>query len=317
MRKFDMPNFRFRHYERLLVVALATAAVAACSGEPAAAPAPSADDRLHVVTTFTVLADMVAEVGGDRVRVESITKAGAEIHGYEPTPADLVRAQGADLVVDNGLGLEAWFARFLDDVDAPHVTVSDGIAPQPITSGEAAGHPNPHAWMSPTAGQTYIANIADALATADPAGAPLYRANAAAYREQLAGLARELADAVATVPERARLLVTCEGAFTYLARDAGLREAYLWPVNAESQATPRSTVAVVDAVRQGRPRAVFCESTVPDVAQRQVARETGTHLVGPLYVDSLSGPGGPVPTYLDLLRHTTTTIVAGLTQEEP
>ena len=138
-----MPNFRFRHVERLLGVVLATAAVAACSGEPAAAPAPSADDRLHVVTTFTVLADMVAEVGGDRVRVESITKAGAEIHGYEPTPADLVRAQGADLVVDNGLGLEAWFARFLDDVDAPHVTVSDGIGPQPITSGEAAGHPNP------------------------------------------------------------------------------------------------------------------------------------------------------------------------------
>ena len=310
-----MPNFRIRTVERAAAAALVSASLTACSGGPAAAP-PAADDRLYVVTTFTVLADMVAEVGGARVRVESITKPGAEIHGYEPTPADLVRAQGADLVVDNGLGLEAWFAQLLADVDAPHVTVSDGVDPQPITSGEAAGHPNPHAWMSPAAGQTYVANIADALASADPDGEAVYRANAAAYREQLEQIGDDLADAVAAVPESARLLVTCEGAFSYLARDAGLREAYLWPVNAEQQATPRSTIAVVDAVRRDRPRAVFCESTVPDVAQRQVARETSTPLAGPLYVDSLSGPDGPVPSYLDLLRHTTTTIVAGLTGED-
>ncbi|PFG35337.1 manganese transport system substrate-binding protein [Flavimobilis soli] len=310
-----MSNFWIRTFERAAAAALVSASLTACSGGPAAAP-PAADDRLHVVTTFTVLADMVAEVGGARVRVESITKPGAEIHGYEPTPADLVRAQGADLVVDNGLGLEAWFAQLLADVDAPHVTVSDGVDPQPITSGEAAGHPNPHAWMSPTAGQTYVANIADALASADPEGEALYWANAAAYRAQLEQIADDLADAVAAVPEPARLLVTCEGAFSYLARDAGLREAYLWPVNAEQQATPRSTIAVVEAVRRDRPRAVFCESTVPDVAQRQVARETGTPLAGPLYVDSLSGPDGPVPSYLDLLRHTTTTIVAGLTAED-
>ena len=198
-----MPNFRIRTVERAAAAALVSASLTACSGGPAAAP-PAADDRLYVVTTFTVLADMVAEVGGARVRVESITKPGAEIHGYEPTPADLVRAQGADLVVDNGLGLEAWFAQLLAAVDAPHVTVSDGVDPQPITSGEAAGHPNPHAWMSPAAGQTYVANIADALASADPDGEAVYRANAAAYREQLEQIGDDLADAVAAVPERTR-----------------------------------------------------------------------------------------------------------------
>lgn len=317
-----MPNFSFRGCGsatvRIAIGVLAAGAVlAGCSVTPATAPPRADDGRLHVLTTFTVLADMVSVVGGERVRAESLTKVGAEIHGYEPTPADLVRAQGADLVIDNGLGLEAWFARFVADVDAPHATVSDGVVPQPIASGEAVGLPNPHAWMSPVAGQVYVANIARALAQADPDGAPEYRANADAYARQIAALAAGLDAALARLTASERLLVTCEGAFSYLARDAGLREAYLWPVNAESQATPRSAVAVVDAVRRDRPRAVFCESTVPDVAQRQVAHETGVPLAGPLYVDSLSTPEGPVPTYLDLLRHDTATIVAGLTGTVP
>lgn len=320
MSKFGMPNFRFRDVAdgrvQILGCLLAAMAFTACSApQPASDPRPD-DARLHVLTTFTVLADMVGAVGGERVRVESITKPGAEIHGYEPTPADLVRAQGADLVIDNGLGLEAWFEQFITDVDAPHVTVSDGIVPEPITSGEAEGLPNPHAWMSPVAAQTYVANIAAALTAADPGGADLYDDNAHRYSAQIADRAGTLERALASVPDRGRLLVTCEGAFSYLARDAGLREAYLWPVNAESQATPRSAIAAVAAVRQARPRAVFCESTVSDVTQRQVARETGTRLAGPLYVDSLSAHDGPVPTYLDLLTHTTTTIAAGLTGEE-
>lgn len=323
-----MPNFRLRHgvtarrcarrarRARAQAVAL-TCAGALAAGGCAAPQAPAvADDRLHVVTTFTVLADMVREVGGEHVRVESVTKVGAEIHGYEPTPGDLARAQGADLVIDNGLHLEAWFARFVADLDAPHVTASSGVVPVAITEGAGAGRPNPHAWMSPRAGRSYAHTIGAALADADPAHADAYAARAAAYAERIGRVGDELDRAVRTLPPGARLLVTCEGAFSYLARDAGLAEAYLWPVNAESQATPRSAVAVVEAVRAAAPRALFCESTVSDVTQRQVADETGLPLAGPLYVDSLSGPDGPVPTYLDLLRHDVDVIVAGLTATE-
>jgi manganese transport system substrate-binding protein len=247
--------------------------------------------------------------------VESVTDVGVEIHGYEPTPDDLRRASDADLVLDNGLGLEAWFARFLDRLDAPHVTVSDGVPTIPIESGGSEGQANPHAWMSPDAAVVYVANIADAFADLDPAHAADYRANAEAYASELRdvrdGLLRRLEG---LHPDR-RALVTCEGAFSYLARDAGLAEAYLWPVNAESQGTPQQVARAITFVRERHVPAVFCESTVADTAQRQVARETGAAFGGVLYVDSLSLPDGPVPTYLDLLRHDAAVIADALTGE--
>lgn len=298
-----MPNFA----ARMVGAACCVTVLAAC----ASPQAPTADDdRVHVVTTFTVIADMARVVGGEHVRVESVVKPGAEIHGYEPTPGDLARAQGADLVLDNGLGLEAWFAQLLSGVDAPHATLSDGVPPLPIADGEAAGEHNPHAWMSPRAGQVYVRNIAAALADVDPTHAEVYAANADAYAAELEAIHADLVAALADSP--GALLVTCEGAFSYLARDAGLGEAYLWPVNSEGQATVRGVIDVVGQVRATATPAVFCESTVSDAAQRQVAAETGARLAGPLYVDSLSGADGPVPTYLDLLRHDTRVIATAL-----
>jgi len=305
-----------------LAVVLLVAALGGCT---LGGPQPSAgtgnaepdvrhdDGRPLVLTTFTVLADMARTVGGGHVRVESITAPGAEIHGYEPTPDDLRRGQGADLVLENGLGLEAWFAQFLTDVDADHVVLSDGIDPLPIEGARGGHADNPHAWMSPRAGQVYVSTIADALAELDPRHAQEYAANARAYREELEEIHHDLVAALATVPEHRRVLVTCEGAFSYLARDAELEEAYLWPVNAERQSTPRQVTAVIDRVRSDDVPAVFCESTVDETGQRQVAAETGARFAGTLYVDSLSRPDGPVPTYLALLRHDVETIVAGLT----
>lgn len=266
-----------------------------------------------MLTTFTVLADMAREVGGDRVRVESITDAGAEIHGYEPTPEDLTQVAGADLVLDNGLGLEAWFAQFMTDADAPHAVLSAGIDPVPIGGTD---HVNPHAWMSPVQGQVYARNIAAALTDLDPAGGAEYAANAERYAAELDAVHGELEAALGALSPAQRVLVTCEGAFSYLARDVGLAEAYLWPVNAERQSTPRQVAAVVDRVRADDVPAVFCESTVSADGMEQVAAETGARLGGTLYVDSLSEPGGPVPTYLDLLRHDARTIAAGLAGEE-
>ncbi|MBW4777901.1 metal ABC transporter substrate-binding protein [Rhodococcus fascians] len=261
------------------------------------------DGRPLVLTTFTVLADMAANVAGDHLRVESITKAGAEIHGYEPTPGDLRTAESADLILDNGLGLEAWFEKFVERVPAPHAVVSAHVEPVYIRDDAYAGKANPHAWMSPVVAETYITNIADAFVALDAAHAEEYRANAAAYITELRSVGDELESDLAQLPAQQRALVTCEGAFGYLARDFDLQEAYLWPVNAEQEGTPKQVVRTIDFVRDNDVPAVFCESTVSDKAQLQVAEDTGARFGGKLYVDSLSAADGPVPTYLDLLRY--------------
>jgi manganese/iron transport system substrate-binding protein len=283
----------------ILGVMLATTAVAA--------------DRMKVVTTFTVLADMAANVAGDAADVVSITKPGAEIHGYEPTPQDIVRAYDADLILWNGMNLELWFAQFLGNLrDVPAATLTDGIDPIAIGSGSYQGKPNPHAWMGLDNALIYVDNIASALSGNDPDNAAIYAANASAYKEQLRATIAPLRAAIAALPEDRRWLVTCEGAFSYLARDFGMKELYLWPMNADQVGTPQQVRAVIDGVRDNNIPAVFCESTVNTAPAEQVARETGAAYGGVLYVDSLSAPDGPVPTYLDLLRVTATTIAEGL-----
>ena len=276
--------------------------------------APAFADEFKVVTTFTVIADMARNVAKDHARVVSVTKPGAEIHGYEPTPRDLVAAQDADLILWNGMGLERWFEQFLGNLgDVPSATLSDGIDPMPIHEGAYEGKPNPHAWMSPVSAQIYVDNIAKAMAAADPVNAADYMANATAYKAQIAAALAPLQAELATVPEDKRWLVSCEGAFSYLARDLGLREAYLWPINADATGTPQQVRGVIDMVREHAIPVVCCESTVNTDPAEQVARETGAAYGGVLYVDSLSQADGPVPTYLDLLRVTTGTIATGLT----
>ena len=283
-----------------------------------AVPLPAhADDRLKVVTTFTVIADMARNVAGEGVEVVSITKPGAEIHGYEPTPQDIVGASDADLILWNGLGLERWFEQFLGNMgDVPSATLTDGIVPISISGGDYDGKPNPHAWMSLDNAPIYVDNIALALTTADPANAATYTANADAYKARLAAEIGPLRDQIAALPPDGRWLATCEGAFSYLARDLGLKELFLWPINADQQGSPRQVQAVIDGVREHAIPAVFCESTVSSAPAEQVARETGAAFGGVLYVDSLSDGDGPVPTYLDLLRVTTETIARGLTPTE-
>ena len=279
------------------------------------APLPAAaQEPLKVVTTFTVIADMARNVAGEGVDIVSITKPGAEIHGYEPTPQDIVGAAGADLVLWNGLGLERWFEQFLTNLgEVPSATLTDEVEPISITGGEYDGRPNPHAWMSVENALIYVDNIQKALSGVDPANAATYAANAEAYKAKLSAALDPLKAQIAALPDDRRWLVTCEGAFSYLARDLGLQELYLWPINADQQGTPRQVRAVIDGVREHAIPAVFCESTVSSAPAEQVARETGAAFGGVLYVDSLSAGDGPVPTYLDLLKVTTETIAKGLT----
>jgi manganese/iron transport system substrate-binding protein len=275
----------------------------------------SAQEKPKVITTFTIIADMARNVAGDSADVESITKPGAEIHNYQPTPRDILKARDADLVLWNGLNLEQWFQKFLANLSGvPNVTVSEGIEPMSINGGAYQGKPNPHAWMSPDNALIYVENIRKGLTQIDPANESKYAANAKAYADKIKAELQPMKDAIAALPEEKRWLVTSEGAFSYLARDLGLKELFLWPVNADSQGTPQQVRGVIDAMREHNIHVIFSESTVSADPAKQVASETGATYGGILYVDSLSEDNGPVPTYLDLLRTTTATITKGLSQ---
>ena len=272
-------------------------------------------EKFKAVTTFTVIADMAQNVAGENAIVESITKAGAEIHGYQPTPRDIVKAQDADLILWNGLNLELWFDQFFSNLSSvPSVTLTEGIDPIDIRDGEYAGKPNPHAWMSLDSSLIYVDNIRNGFIKYDPVNAEAYNRNAEAYKRQIRDTILPLKSAILAVPKEKRWLVSCEGAFSYLVRDFQMNELYLWPINAGAQGTPKQVKRVIDSVEKYNIPTVFCESTVSQAPAQQISRETGAAYGGVLYVDSLTKADGPVPTYLDLLKVTSETIVAGLSQ---
>lgn len=294
---------------------IATAILGAVFAATMMALPVSAQEKFKAVTTFTVIADIARNVAGDAATVESITKPGAEIHNYQPTPGDIQKAQGANLILWNGLNLELWFERFFQNLDGvPGAVVSEGIEPMGISEGPYTGKPNPHAWMSPVSALIYVDNIRDAFVKYDPANAEVYKANAEAYKAQITATIDPIKAELAAIPEEKRWLVSSEGAFSYLARDFDLKELYLWPINADQQGTPQQVRKVIDAVRKNGIGVIFSESTISPKPAEQVARETGVKYGGVLYVDSLTEADGLVPTYIDLLRVTSDTIAKGLAE---
>ncbi|MBT4353968.1 MAG: metal ABC transporter substrate-binding protein [Rhodospirillaceae bacterium] len=270
-------------------------------------------DKFTVVTTFTVIADMAQNIAGDAAVILCITKPGAEIHNYQPTPRDIIKAQNADLVLWNGLNLELWFEKFFKNLsDVPNVIVTENIKPVGIKKGPYRGKPNPHAWMSPTDAIIYVDNIERALSRHDPKNANIYAKNAQIYKKKITEIILPIKKRLHAVPKEERWLVTSEGAFSYLARDFGLQELFLWPINADSQGTPQQVRNVIDKIREKNIKVIFSESTISSAPAKQVARETNIHYGGILYVDSLSKISGPVPTFLDLLKVTSETIALGL-----
>jgi manganese transport system substrate-binding protein len=266
-----------------------------------------------ILATFTVLADMARNVAGDKAIIESITKPGAEIHGYQVTPSDLTRGQKANLILENGLNLERWADRFYNSLPkVPHITLSDGFQPVSISEDAYQGKPNPHAWMSPQNALIYVENIRKALVKIDPTNTTAYNTNAKVYSEQIRSIDLKLKTAIAAIPPDKRYIVSCEGAFSYIARDYGLKEIYLWAVNSEQQATPKQVEKVINIVKANKIPAVFCESTVNNKAQLQVAKESGAKFAGVFYVDSLSPVDGPASTYLKLLEYNVDTLIKGL-----
>ncbi len=288
-------------------------AISGCGPAPGA---KKAGGPKRILTTFTIIQDMAQNVAGTAAIVESITKPGAEIHDYEPTPLDLVKAQDADLVLWNGMGLERWFEKFLQQVKhVPSAVLTEGVEPMGIGEGPYTGKPNPHSWMSPANAIIYVENIRKALVKLDPANEATYTKNAATYTAELRAIDEPVRKKLETIPVEQRWLVSCEGAFSYLIRNYGMKELYLWPVNADQEGTPQQVQKVVDTVRASRIPVVFSESTISDKAMVQVAKETGARYGGVLYVDSLTNDDGPAPTYLKLLQYNADTIVKAFTAQ--
>ncbi|MCZ9308867.1 metal ABC transporter solute-binding protein, Zn/Mn family [Corynebacterium uberis] len=306
------PTSSLRRLGLIATALLATLGLtlAACTNannsEDNAAPSSGGTD---VLATFTILADMASEVAGNELTVSSLTRPGAEIHGYDPTPADIRSANEAKLIISNGLGLEHWVDKLTQDSHAARAVASEGVDPIMI---EGTSEPNPHAWMSPVIAEKYVDNITTALSALKPEAASTFDANAKAYKEKLKKVNQEMLDGLKKLPDNERALQTCEGAFSYLARDAKMKESYIWPVNSEEEITPQNLRRAAEFVKSNKVPAVFCESTVDPGPKEQLMRETGAADGGTLYVDSLTEKGGEAPTYLELIRHDTTTIVEGL-----
>lgn len=304
---------------------------AANSGEPDGA---SEDQRPVVLTSFSVLADMTRAVGGDLVDTRSITPPGAEVHEYSPTPGDLRDAAAADVIFFNGLGLEAWYEQFLSHSSVEVLMLSESVETLPVTrlpedSPGAAADPadsaaeaeaaddedlpvNPHAWMSPAQAMIYVDNIEAALSELSPEDSAQFAENADSYRGEIQAIWDRAEERLAPLQEDGEIhLVTCEGAFSYLAEDLNLGEHYLWPLNAENEGSPQQVEAQIRYVQEHQVPTIFCESTVNDGAQQQVAETTGATLSEPLHVDSITEADGPAPSYLELLEHDLDLIIEG------
>jgi manganese transport system substrate-binding protein len=271
------------------------------------------NDKIVALSTFTIISDMVAEVGGDKVESISLTKPGAEIHGYQPTPDDLVQASKADVMFENGMNLELWTEKLRASIpNVPIVTVSEGVEVVAIAEDAYQGKPNPHAWMSPKQGLVYVDNIRQALTEMSPENAEYFAERARDYSDRIKAVDLKLSESLAQLPENNRYLVTCEGAFSYLTNDYDLEEVYLWAINSDAQGSPQQIAKVINLVKENQIPAVFCESTVEPRIQQEVVKATDAKLGGVLYVDSLSPATGPASTYLLLLEYTADTIISGL-----
>ena len=265
-----------------------------------------------ILASFTVLADIIKNVSKDDFIVGSIVKPGVEVHGYQPTPSDLVKASSAFVFVDNGFGFELWAEKFVSNLKVKRITVSEGLDPIFISEDSYKGKPNPHAWISPKRGMLYVDIIVESLSELRPSKRELFEENGRIYKDKLSKIDKEFSLFINNLNKEKRYLVSCEGAFSYLTNDYGLEEVYLWPVNAESQITPKRMARTISIVNDKKISTVFCESTVSNESQMVVVNETGAKFGGNLFVDSLSNDDGPASSYIRMLEHNLNLIKEGI-----
>ena len=266
----------------------------------------------EILASFTVLADMIRNISKDEFIVRSIIKPGVEVHSYQPTPSDLIKASNSFVFIDNGFGFELWAEKFVSNLKVERITVADYLKPIYINEESYKGKPNPHAWISPKRGMLYIDVITESLSELRPNKTEVFKKNAAIYKKKLDKIDKEFSLFINNLDKNKRYLVTCEGAFSYLTNDYGLNEGYLWPVNAESQITPKRMARTINLVKNKKIPSIFCESTVSNESQLIVAKETGSKFGGNLFVDSLSEDDRQANTYLKMLKYNLNLIKKGL-----
>lgn len=281
-------------------------------------------EKLKVLATFSIIADLVRNVGGDRVEVSALVGADADGHAYSPSPADAKKVAEARVVIANGLGFEGWMTRLVKSSGskAPVVVATKGIKPLKARGGHSHGHGHghshdhgqndPHAWQSVPNVKVYVANIRDALAAADPAGKSVYEKNAYAYAAALDALDREVREAVERMPKQARRVITNHDAFAYFGAAYGLEFISAHGVSSDAQPSARDVARIVSQIRKQKIPAVFLENVSDDRLMKRIAAETGAKIGGKLYSDALTGEKGDAPTYIDLIRHNIRTLSAAL-----
>ncbi|MFT4099068.1 MAG: metal ABC transporter substrate-binding protein [Rhodoblastus sp.] len=264
--------------------------------------------KLAVVATFTILADLVRQTGGDRVEVATLVGPNGDVHAYDPSPADSRRLAGAKLIVENGLHLEGWISRLAKaaGAKAPIVVATKGVAPRKdMANEEFAEHGgiDPHAWQNVANAKIYVANIRDGLISADPDGKAYYEANATAYFAKLDALDAEVRAAIARIPADRRRIVTTHDAFGYFGQAYGLELAAPEGVSTEAQVSAKNVAKIIAQIRKDKFPAVFLENVSDPRLMDQIARETGAKIGGTLYSDSLSAADGPAGTYIAMVKH--------------
>lgn len=296
----------------------AIAALAALLAVLTVATPALAQDKLKVLATFSILADMVSNVGGDRVEVTALVGPNSDGHVYSPAPADARKVADARVVITNGLGFEGWMGRLLkaSGTKAQPVVATKGVKVRKQAGGHSHGHSHgqtdAHAWQSVANAKIYVGNIRDALIAADPAGKAAYTANAAAYVEKLDALDKEVRDAVAGIPKDRRRIITSHDAFGYFQQAYGIEFIAPQGVSTESEASAKDVARIITQIKRQKIPAVFLENvTDPRLIQR-IAQESGARVGGKLYSDALTDAKGDAPTYIDMIRHNIKQIASAL-----
>jgi zinc/manganese transport system substrate-binding protein len=294
--------------------AAAAAAIAAMIATLLTAGPTLAQEKLKVVATFSILADLAKQVGGDRVEVRALVGPNGDAHVYAPTPADVRTLVVAQLVVTNGLGFEGWMDRLVNAsaTKAAILVAAKGVKPRRAEEAQAHGGSDPHAWQSVPNVKIYVANIRDALVKADAAGKATYEANAAAYLAKLDTLDQEVRDAMAKIPADRRRIITTHDAFGYFKDAYGIDFIAPQGVSTDSEASARDVARIITQIKQQKIPAVFLENVTDPRLLKRISEESGAKIGGTVYSDALTDDKGPAPTYIDMMRHNIKQFTAAL-----
>ncbi|HLR79301.1 MAG TPA: zinc ABC transporter substrate-binding protein [Bacillota bacterium] len=316
-----------RHIYLMMTALVITFLLSACGGDETNSvdnDQQSADEQINVVTSFTIIEDMVEQIGGDYVNVYNLVPTGTDPHEYEPLPEDIMEATDADVLFLNGMNLEGgqegWFYKMIDSVDQDLDNVyelNEGVEPKYLTDEDGEEEEiNPHSFLDPHVGIVMAENIRDALMEIDADHAEDYKANAEEYLDRLQEIDAEYEEKIAAIPEDQRILVTSERAFQYMTDRYGLDEAYVWEIDTEELGTPEQIKTLVETLKDKQPPVLFLESNVDERPLETVSEESGIPIYEQeIYSDEIGEKGAEVDTYVKLLTHNIEIIHDGLKDE--